>query len=166
VLTTSDIAQELPIVTETIQLDLKEIRCLANNVYFEARSESSRGKMAIALVTMNRASSPDFPSKICQVVKQKHSHNRCQFSWWCDPQNQKHLKEKKYSNNPIDAAAYLDAYHLARKVYVTYPNIVDITKGAQFYHATYKNKRDLGIPLKSLRRTTKIGRHVFYSLDN
>ena len=31
-----------------------DIHCLAENIYFEARGESTAGRMAVALVTLNR----------------------------------------------------------------------------------------------------------------
>ena len=32
----------------------KQIDCLADNIYYEARSEPEKGKVAVALVTLNR----------------------------------------------------------------------------------------------------------------
>ena len=62
-----------------------ELECLAQNIYFESRSETTSGKRAVAHVVLNRVSSKRFPSTICDVVQQGGSKlNRCQFSWWCD----------------------------------------------------------------------------------
>src|SRR5687768_6444313 len=36
----------------------RDIRCLAENIYFEARGEPLRGQYAVAEVTMNRLASP------------------------------------------------------------------------------------------------------------
>ena len=46
-----------------------DIHCLAENIYFEARGESTAGKMAVALVTLNRVMDERFPDTICGVVK-------------------------------------------------------------------------------------------------
>jgi len=73
-----------------------EIKCLALNVYHEARNESLSGKIGVILVTMNRVADERFPGTICEVVHQgKHYYNKqlkkrypiknmCQFSWYCD----------------------------------------------------------------------------------
>ncbi len=49
------------------------------NVYFEARSQSIAGQVAVAQVTMNRVHSPDYPDTVCAVVNQHK-----QFSWYWD----------------------------------------------------------------------------------
>jgi len=63
-----------------------EIRCLALNIYFEARGEPESGQVAVGHVVMNRVASSRFPGTVCDVVQQGGSlrRNRCQFSWWCD----------------------------------------------------------------------------------
>ncbi len=48
-----------------------ELHCLAGAIYFEARSESLAGQLAVAEVVVNRMRSPRFPSSICGVVFQK-----------------------------------------------------------------------------------------------
>ena len=58
-----------------------ELRCLAENVYFEARSESLAGQMAVAIVTLNRVKSPHYPDNLCKVV-----HMAKAFSWTANPQ--------------------------------------------------------------------------------
>ena len=45
-----------------------EMRCLAENIYFEARGEPLNGQYAVAEVTINRLRSPYFPKTICGVV--------------------------------------------------------------------------------------------------
>jgi hypothetical protein len=53
------------------QADLdSEARCLATAVFYEARSESLAGKLAVARVVINRARSGRFPSSLCGVVTQ------------------------------------------------------------------------------------------------
>jgi spore germination cell wall hydrolase CwlJ-like protein len=53
-----------------------QVRCLALNVYHEARSQSFDGQLAVAHVTLNRVDDPRFPKTICRVVYQGKS-----FSW-------------------------------------------------------------------------------------
>src|SRR3954466_15269803 len=47
-----------------------EEMCLAKAVYFEARSESLEGQLAVAQVVLNRAASGVYPPSICGVVTQ------------------------------------------------------------------------------------------------
>jgi spore germination cell wall hydrolase CwlJ-like protein len=49
----------------------KQLTCLAQNIYYEARSEEFDGKVAVAQVTLNRANSGKFPDTICGVVHQR-----------------------------------------------------------------------------------------------
>jgi N-acetylmuramoyl-L-alanine amidase len=55
---------------------VKEIICLAQNVYHEARGEDIRGQKAVAHVTLNRVADDRWPQTICGVVYQPN-----QFSW-------------------------------------------------------------------------------------
>ena len=54
----------------------EEMRCLAENIYHEARGESDAGQMAVALTTLSRVRSHIWPDTICGVVYQDR-----QFSW-------------------------------------------------------------------------------------
>jgi len=50
--------------------------CLQQNIFFEARNQSTLGQAAVAWVTLNRVESTRYPDTICEVVWQKS-----QFSW-------------------------------------------------------------------------------------
>jgi spore germination cell wall hydrolase CwlJ-like protein len=47
-----------------------EMRCLAGAIYFEAKSESLPGQLAVGRVVVNRAKSGRFPTSYCGVVFQ------------------------------------------------------------------------------------------------
>ena len=64
-------------------LDEKQIKCLTDNIYFEARGEKDIGKKAVALVTLNRLKEPEYPDTICGTVYHRTSKYHCQFSWTC-----------------------------------------------------------------------------------
>jgi len=49
----------------------KELACLARNIFYEAGSEPKEGKIAVGLVTLNRAQDGRFSPTICGVVNQK-----------------------------------------------------------------------------------------------
>ncbi|MGY4395020.1 N-acetylmuramoyl-L-alanine amidase [Sphingomonas sp. UYAg733] len=57
--------QEAP---ETIPGDLN---CMASAIYFEAKSESLTGQLAVAEVILNRTKSGRFPKSVCSVVTQR-----------------------------------------------------------------------------------------------
>ena len=54
----------------------RELECLASAIYFESKSESLTGQLAVGHVIANRAASGRFPSSYCGVVYQ-----RSQFSF-------------------------------------------------------------------------------------
>ena len=131
---------------EQLTKDAKiQIDCLADNIYHEAGYEPDQGKIAVALVTMNRVQDPRYPKDICSVVKQKVKYT-CQFTWFC---------QDKYTNR--QKTAYEESRDIALHVYANYEKIKDFTNGALFYHADYVNPQWRG-----LERTTVIGRHIFY----
>lgn len=131
----------------------EQVECIAQNVYFEAGSESKEGQLAVAMVTMKRTKSSAFPSTPCGVVRQK-TNNICQFSWWCDKQLQQ--KALKYNYSPAEKQRLKEVRRVAMYAYLNYGEIEDPSKGAMFYHATYVN------PQWKLKRIAKIGNHIFY----
>lgn len=127
----------------------KQIECLAENIYFEAGHESQKGKMAVALVTLNRLSSGNYGDDICGVVHQK-TNGTCQFSWVCD----KSFTDRRLTIK--NTSLYNEVRNVATSVFLNYGNITDVTKGATYYHADYVN------PGWKLPMTIKIGSHIFY----
>lgn len=131
----------------------KQIDCLAENIYHEARGEPSEGQVAVALVTLNRVNDRRFPDNICGVVKEKTRNKDrtvCQFSWYCMTVTLNRESE-----------SYAESVRNAIYVYLNYNHMEDITKGSLFYHADYVDKRLIGV--RNLVETAKIGRHIFYN---
>ncbi|EJL32074.1 cell wall hydrolyses involved in spore germination [Caulobacter sp. AP07] len=63
----------------------RELECLSEAVYYEARGETPSGQAAVAQVVLNRVRHPSFPKSICGVVFQgAYKHVGCQFSFACD----------------------------------------------------------------------------------
>lgn len=54
-----------------INISSKDIDCLARNIYYEAGSEPEEGKVAVAMVTINRVRDGRFGKTICSVVDQR-----------------------------------------------------------------------------------------------
>lgn len=121
-------------------LDVKQVQCLADNIYHEANGEPDDGKLAVALVTMNRVASKGFPDTVCGVV-----YERGQFSW---------VNTKSRVNR--ESTRYKQIYSIAESTYINYRTMVDITKRSLYFHAVHVN------PGWNLKRTIQLGRHVFY----
>lgn len=83
----------LPILEHKVPdtLPQKELTCLHDNVYHEARGESREGMVAVAKVTLNRVGT--YANSVCKVVYQKK-----QFSWTA----KKH-KKPKFCQECMDA---------------------------------------------------------------
>jgi len=128
---------------------IKQLECLALNIYKEAGYEPFEGKVAVAQVTINRANDPRFPKDICQVVYQKnvfYQKTVCQFSWYCDI---------VHKNRTINPAAFNESYEVAKKVLLENFRLSGM-KDALYYHADYVN------PKWNKEKVGKIGRHIFY----
>ena len=123
--------------------------CLARAIYFEARSESQLGQLAVATVIVNRSRATNYPSSICGVVYQGASRlNACQFSFACDG-----LSDMPQTGRAWDAALAVTALALSDD------QPMQSMAAATFYHADYVTPGWS----KSMNRLTKIGRHIFYS---
>jgi len=63
----------------------RDLDCLADAVYYEARGETPAGQAAVAQVVLNRVRHPAFPKSVCGVVFQgAQGGASCQFSFACD----------------------------------------------------------------------------------
>jgi spore germination cell wall hydrolase CwlJ-like protein len=125
-----------------------QISCLAQNIFFESGAEPKTGQVAVGMVTMNRVNSGKFPDSVCGVVKQKVK-GLCQFSWVCNPS--KKINAFKNTNT------YKQAHELATHIYLQHEQIPDITKGAMYFHTVYVHPN-----WTNLKKTTRIGQHIFY----
>ena len=125
-----------------------EQKCLANGIYFEARSESVRGQAAVAQVILNRVRNPAYPNSICGVVYQNDSwFNRCQFSFACDGR-------RKRIDSPV---AYKTAQDIAMAVTAGKIFIPEVGSSTHYY-AQYVHPGWA----RTMQKMTKIGLHIFY----
>lgn len=137
----------VPPVDPYAGLDVDQVHCLAKNIYFEARGETTDGKMAVANVTMNRVASARFPNSICGVVEQAvysrwwmEHHDRlvpvrwkCQFTWFCDGKSD-NIKLTDSKGNTIQANMSAWQESLAIAIQAIKHEIPDITNGATHYY--------------------------------
>ena len=162
-----EVKEELP--TPTNVFDVDEARCLAENIYHEARNQGTAGWLAVSAVTLNRVTDDRFPDSICGVVFQAETkeswrtkgkdvpdieriyypvRHRCQFSWYCDgkPDDITHI------------SIYMDIMQFTKILLTSRVMMFDITDGATFYHADYVTPSWA----KSKIKTIEIGDHIFY----
>lgn len=145
-LASSDVTQSSQI---TAVVRERQLGCLAKNVYHEAGGEPFEGKVAVAQVTMNRATSGQFPNDICQVVYQKNPLYEkviCQFSWVCD---------RVSTFKPVNKENYDESMEVAKKVLLENFRLPSLTT-ALYFHADYIN------PAWKRKKVAKIGHHIFY----
>ena len=130
---------------------------LAINMYFEAGNQSEAGRIAVALVTINRKESWDYPDDIETVVTQGPTFenwkgnvypvkHKCQFSWYCDGK----------ADVPEDSKTWDEVYQLAH--FIMQYGMYDFTDGATHYH------NDTVHPYWAdhLYHVVTIDNHIFY----
>ena len=125
----------------------RELKCLSEALYFEARGEQIEGQIAVADVIINRKNSNRFPSTICGVVSEgSHKRHACQFSYNCDGKLELIYDKKTYRRIVKLSSMILNGA------------FSDVTNGATFFHASEVSPAWS----KKFKKTRKIGRHIFY----
>ncbi|MBD0866177.1 MAG: cell wall hydrolase [Rhodobacteraceae bacterium] len=103
----------------------KHWQCLAEALYFEARSETVKGQFAVAEVIMNRVKSTRFPDNLCGVINEGTGKlYQCQFTYTCDGQKEFITEKKAFERVAKIARAVIDG------------GIGSLTDGATHYHTT------------------------------
>jgi spore germination cell wall hydrolase CwlJ-like protein len=127
-----------------------DLRCLAENVYYEGRGESVAGQHAIAEVTLNRVVSAQFPDTVCDVVhEQRWDVLRKRYVGafsWTELDHVRRPQGQAWERAQAAAAAVYDREATRR------------AEGALFYHATSIEPAWA----KTKERVAKIGNHIFY----
>lgn len=144
---TSDIPQNAGILVARAKYTAQETNCLAEAVYYEARSETIAGQKAVAEVVLNRVGHKAFPSTVCSVVYQGAERTTgCQFSFACDGSNAKLPYGKHWDE------AQMIAKHMMMGA------STPITNRATHYHTTSVSPKWA----PTLRKLRKYDTHVFY----
>ena len=118
----------------------RELECLAGAIYFESKSESLAGQLAVGHVIANRAASGRFPSSYCGVVYQ-----RSQFSF---------VRGRSMPYIPRASQDWKDAVAIARIVdQKLHPSPMG---KALFFHARRVS------PGWRMSRVGTLGNHIFY----
>ena len=134
------------------------LACMSKALYFEARSESMVGMLAVGQVIMNRVEDKRFPNTVCGVVtdglRYKNSgrmvKHKCAFSFYCDGKPETIHNREAYKQSEQLALSILKGTTL------------DVTEGATHYHARYTKP----YWASAYKRTTCIDTHCFYRWEN
>jgi Cell Wall Hydrolase len=146
VVTARPIAPRSPLVgTVTSE---KEMKCLAEAVYFESRSEPERGQAGVAQVVLNRSRSGVYPSTVCGVVYQnRHRYLACQFTFACEGK----------SLRITEPGAWSTAVRIAKDVAEGRTYLAGVGN-ATHYHANYVKPWWA----RHMDKREKVGKHIFY----
>lgn len=117
-----------------------ELRCLAGAIYFESRSESLVGQLAVAHVVINRAESGRFRSTLCGVVFQQS-----QFSF---------VRSGRMPAINTGGTQWRNAVAIAQ--IAREGSWKNKAPGALFFHATHVS------PGWNRPRVAQIDNHIFY----
>lgn len=118
----------------------RELECLAGAIYFEAKSETLEGQLAVGRVIVNRARSGRFPASYCGVVFQ-----RSQFSF---------VRGKGMPVINRTARGWKNAAAIAQIAHQG--SWTSPAEGALFFHAARVS------PSWNLTRIARVDNHIFY----
>jgi N-acetylmuramoyl-L-alanine amidase len=118
----------------------RELHCLAGAIYFESKSETLAGQLAVGRVVVARAKSGRFPNSYCGVVFQPS-----QFSFVRGQSMPGIAKGSKQWKNAVAVAQIAHSNAWASPV-----------EGALYFHAAYVS------PGWRLKRLGRVDNHVFY----
>lgn len=131
-------------------VELKQIHCMAENIFYEARKEPKAGQAAVARVVVNRVKH-GFASTPCKVIYQmtttESGSKICQFSWVCEGKGKPNIRDPHYLN-----ALQISYQVLA---FDAYKDVV--SRSTLFFH-------NLSVsPEWKHHKAKQIGNHIFYS---
>lgn len=146
-----------PIHFKTAQEQRIDQDCLSRAIYYEARSESQLGQLAVAEVVLNRVRHRLYPNNVCDVVYEgtdrdtglswRGNNLSCQFSFTCDGSE---------ARRPPRGDQWARAQRIAAHAMMGLST--PVTGDATHYHANYVNP----YWAPRLVHTKTIGAHIFY----
>ncbi len=129
----------------------RDLECLTQAVYFEARGETPAGQAAVAQVVLNRVRTRGFPKSVCGVVFQGAARTQgCQFSFACDGS----------MRHGLEHLAWVRAQKIALRAMSG--AVVSGVGNATHFHTLDVQPDWQG----SLLRVTQIGMHIFYRIGH
>lgn len=126
---------------------VRDLDCLTQAVYFEARGESPAGQAAVAQVVLNRVSKAGFPKSVCGVVFQGSARGAgCQFSFACDGS----------MNRGRESQAWAQARHIASRALAG--AVMTAVGDATHFHTVHVTPGWS----REFRQVAQVGLHIFY----
>jgi spore germination cell wall hydrolase CwlJ-like protein len=133
---------------ELPKINYDDVLWMAINIYYEARNQSSMGKIAVGIVTLNRMRQDSRPTVHAVVTEPR------QFSWY----NQ-YLRTAKI-RMPKDSEVWQECLRVAEYVLLLKESddIMKLLNGVTHYHTTrvHPNWR------RSMEKVVQIDDHIFY----
>lgn len=126
--------------------ETRELQCLTEAVYYEARGETAAGQAAVAQVVLNRTRHPAYPKSICGVVFQGSSAAGCQFSFACNGSIHRRVEPWAWRRAEKVAARAMDGYVMPEVGQATHFHVAGLSPDWQ----------------TSLLKVAQVGAHVFY----
>jgi spore germination cell wall hydrolase CwlJ-like protein len=123
----------------------RDLECLTQAVYYEARGETAGGQAAVAQVVLNRTRHPAYPKTVCGVVFQR-ARASCQFSFACDGSVHRRVEPAAWRRAEQVAARALNGQVMGEVGNATHFHVASINPGWG----------------ARLQRVRQIGSHVFY----
>ena len=124
----------------------RDMECLTQAVYYEARGETPAGQAAVAQVVLNRVRHPAFPKTVCGVVFQGANSRVCQFSFACNGA----MRAR------VEPAAWRRAERVAHKA-LSGEVMAEVGRSTHFHTTAVAPSWG-----PRLTRVTQVGVHVFY----
>lgn len=125
----------------------RDLDCLAQAVYYEARGEGAAGMRAVAQVVLNRVRHPAFPKTVCGVVYQGAAKRTgCQFSFTCNGSMRRGKEPGAWRRARDIAAKAMGGQVMAEVGNATHFHTTGVSPGWRH----------------SLLRVSQVGTHVFY----
>jgi spore germination cell wall hydrolase CwlJ-like protein len=124
----------------------RDVDCLTQAVYFEARGEGTAGMQAVAQVVLNRARHPAFPKSVCGVVFQGAAGGGCQFSFACDGSMHRGVEADAWRRSHAVATRALSGYVMSEVGNATHFHTTAVQPGWR----------------SNMLRIAQVGSHVFY----
>lgn len=125
----------------------RDLECLTQAVYYEARGETPAGQAAVAQVVLNRVRHPAFPKTICGVVFQgAYGRGTCQFSFACDGSMRKRREPGAWARAERVATRALSGAVMADVGNATHFHTINVSPGWG----------------PRLTRVGQVGLHIFY----
>ena len=126
----------------------KEVqKCLAKNVYYEARGEDVHGQLAVAQITLNRLEMGNWGNTTCSVVFSKN-----QFSW---------TEDKTLRNKALVEPEAWEVSMAVSKTALLGATLYDL-RDAIYFHTTQVKP----VWRKSMNKIKQIGAHIFYAKND